>query len=667
MSCATGYSGSDGTVACVGNSQNGDQPQVSITCTENACSPIDLGTQLVGDDTDPCSQDLRLTTHSDTTCNVRCHNGYEGPGGTFTCSADADDDDAPTQSVSCAEIFCDAYVLPSNVVGGDTDPCSNAIQLSTHTDTSCNVKCQSGYSGTPTTISCPIDASSGQSPIGSISCTENYCEAYEFDVSVTQGSTDPCQNGVPLSTHTDNYCTIQCNTGFNGDEGYVTCSSTSDSNAAPMVRISCVANTCEAILLPDSLVPDLNAEVPCENGLVLNTQSENLCSVQCAPGYRGNGGTIECSASASNGDPVTPQTDCVQNVCLPFNFGSAYVTASSLSACTDSIRLSSNEECVVSCAVGYDTTSQTGQTTVKCALDASNNEEATALAPCTELMCPSVDYAVGVTGASTSDGCSMISELSAVTNPSCRLACSVGYTYQSGDEFQRCSKSGDLIANNFTCRENACAPLSLGPGEVGSGQTPCTDNLVLNTATSPTGCTYRNAQNESMIAVCSRDSNDGDNVTIELDDSNQLRCQSFSFDSTVYQSSESNGCYSGIELSSVSDPSCNVECVEGTTGTGGTLTCNTATSYSGVPLFQANCTENECVLPTNLNALNLQVSQDSDACDMSGTLTTRTNTSCTMKCADGLYGYGTFTCPDDALHGTQAVVSVECSEVTCNE
>ena len=81
------------------------------------------------------------------------------------------------------------------------------------------------------------------------------------------------------------------------------------------------------------------------------------------------------------------------------------------------------------------------------------------------------------------------------------------------------------------------------------------DGIVLNTATAPTGCTYRNAENVSMIAQCTRDSSDNANVTIQFDDSNQLRCQSFSFDSTLYQSAESNGCYSGIELSSVSDPS----------------------------------------------------------------------------------------------------------------
>ena len=467
------------------------------------------------------------------------------------------------------------------------------------------------------------------------------------------GTTDPCEDNVALSTHTDNSCTIQCNAGFSGNEGSVTCPTDSDNGAAPIVSISCDENSCQAVSLPDTLVTDSTASVPCENGLVLNTQSQNSCSVNCAPGYRGEGGIIYCSETASNNDPVTARTDCVQNVCLPFSFGSAYVTpeASATLPCTDSIRLVSNQECVVFCAVGYNTPYQTGETTVKCKQDANNNDEAEVSTPCTELTCPSISYATGVSGASGSDGCSTVSQLSAVTNPSCRLECSVGYTYESGDEFQRCSTTGALIQNDFTCRENSCAPFSLGPGEDGSGQTPCVDGIVLNTATAPTGCTYRNAENVSMIAQCTRDSSDNANVTIQFDDSNQLRCQSFSFDSTLYQSAESNGCYSGIELSSVSDPSCNVNCMEGTRGSGGTLTCNTATSSDGIPLFQANCTENECVLPTDLAALNLQVSQGSDACDMSGTLTTRTNTSCTLKCADGLYGYGTFQCPDDAAHG----------------
>ncbi len=106
----------------------------------------------------------------------------------------------------------------------------------------------------------------------------------------------------------------------------MTCQTDSDNGAEPIVSISCVENTCQAVSLPDALVTDSGASVPCVNGLVLNTQSQNSCSVKCAPGYRGIGGIIYCSETASNNDPVTARTDCVQNVCLPFSFGSAYVT-----------------------------------------------------------------------------------------------------------------------------------------------------------------------------------------------------------------------------------------------------------------------------------------------------------------------------------------------------
>ena len=78
---------------------------------------------------------------------------------------------------------------------------------------------------------------------------------------------------------------MQC--GFSGNEGSVTCPTDSDSGAAPIVSISCDENSCQAVSLPDTLVTDSTASVPCENGLVLNTQSQNSCSVNCAPGYRG--------------------------------------------------------------------------------------------------------------------------------------------------------------------------------------------------------------------------------------------------------------------------------------------------------------------------------------------------------------------------------------------
>jgi hypothetical protein len=651
----------------VGDSNSGDPPQVYISCTENQCEAISLSSQLTGGDSDPCSNGLRLSTHSDTSCNVKCNTGYEGSGGTIQCSADAVMDASPTESVSCTEISCSAYVLPAHVTGGDSDPCTDISLLTTHSDPSCNVKCEPGFSGIPATISCPVDSTSGDAPSGSISCTENMCTAYQFDISVTQGQTDPCQNNVALSTYSDNSCNLQCNVGFSGAGGSVTCASNAENGASPSVIIDCAANTCAGISIPDYLVTNSESIVPCIDDLVLNTQSgSNTCGVKCAPGYSGSGGVIECSSTASNGDTATPNTDCVQNICSPFRFRSVYeepIIISSGVKCTRGIRLASNEECIAVCAAGYATSSQNGEVVVKCPQDADDGMAWETSTPCSELTCPSFTYPTGVTGASTADGCS--STLSAITKPSCRLDCSVGFTYVSGSDILQCNTSGILVQNNFTCRENSCNPFTLSSGEIGWGDTPCVNNIVLNTATAPTGCTYRDAQNKSMIAICSRDSEDGDNVTIQLDDSNQLRCESFSFDTTVYQAAEINGCYSGIELSSVSDPSCEVDCAVGTSGPGGTLTCDEVTSSSGTPFFQGNCTENQCVFPSDITSLDLQ--ESGGTCDINGVLTSRTNRSCQLKCAPGLYGTGTFTCPEYATDGMQVQYEVMCTEVLCNK
>ena len=101
------------------------------------------------------------------TVELQCLHGYRG-GGLYTCNVAS----SPYMkgTAQCTENVCGAYTLPTNVIGGDTDPCTTGIQLSPILDHECHVKCAPGFSGTPATISCLLNSVNGEYPSGSITC-----------------------------------------------------------------------------------------------------------------------------------------------------------------------------------------------------------------------------------------------------------------------------------------------------------------------------------------------------------------------------------------------------------------------------------------------------------------------------------------------------------------
>ena len=60
----------------------------------------------------------------------------------------------------CVENTCEPHNFGPHVVSGQTDGCSDGIQLSAHTDPTCTVACDSGYSihSGSTTVSCAVGA-----------------------------------------------------------------------------------------------------------------------------------------------------------------------------------------------------------------------------------------------------------------------------------------------------------------------------------------------------------------------------------------------------------------------------------------------------------------------------------------------------------------------------
>lgn len=85
---------------------------------------------VVGGSSDPCkpASDFRLSTVSDTSCNLRCAFGFEQKGGgtgesTLKCGVDG----KLVGDLECIEIKCPAYTkFNTGVEGGSSDPCKPA-------------------------------------------------------------------------------------------------------------------------------------------------------------------------------------------------------------------------------------------------------------------------------------------------------------------------------------------------------------------------------------------------------------------------------------------------------------------------------------------------------------------------------------------------------------
>ena len=69
-------------------------------------------------------------------------------------------------SVSCTENSCSAYPFPAGALPGASDPCSDGIVLQPVSDPACTIACGAGFSAGNLNVSCPPDASPGQSTSG---------------------------------------------------------------------------------------------------------------------------------------------------------------------------------------------------------------------------------------------------------------------------------------------------------------------------------------------------------------------------------------------------------------------------------------------------------------------------------------------------------------------
>ena len=169
-------------------------------------------------------------------------------------------------------------------MGGNASPfsraCTNGVQLNTHTDTTCNLQCQAGYSGSNAELRCASDAMFGMDAITSISCVENTCAVYSWPSgvrSVSTGSAHACNEDTRLSTHTNPSCVLTCESGYTGQDATLTCPSDASNDQAPTTNISCVENSCAEFSFDPSIVTTNSRSDACTNSVTLSTRTYSTC------------------------------------------------------------------------------------------------------------------------------------------------------------------------------------------------------------------------------------------------------------------------------------------------------------------------------------------------------------------------------------------------------
>ena len=86
------------------------------------------------------------------------------------------------------------------------------------------------------------------------------------------------------------------------------------------------------------------------------------CTVNCAPGYSGSGGTVTCDASTQDQDASFDNVQCTENECTLPDLDAVNLVLSS--SCSTPLTTRTNSECTTECASRYYSTSASSTLTL---------------------------------------------------------------------------------------------------------------------------------------------------------------------------------------------------------------------------------------------------------------------------------------------------------------
>ena len=343
----SGYEGSSESLTCADDAELGDDATTTIVCNEKICAPYSFTLGVTGGETDGCTDNITLSTVQDSQCTLSCRAGYSGSDTTLRCETSIVSGENPTlddPTFSCTENTCAPFQFEANMqIDLAANPkCTLPItQLSTNTNSSCNFYIQGSPNNEFKSLVCASSAND-QDNVSIIDYVpdQQICSRFTFSDGMIPGSSDPCFDGIVLSTHIDRECTVSCRQGFTGVEGRVLCDSNSNDDDPPITNVTCLENSCASLVLRNDLVGDASEGNACSNGMILNTQSQRSCDVQCGSGYVSGTGTYDCASDASNGDSATTRLICTEVQCNPYSFPDGVEgDDSSGAACVNGVRL----------------------------------------------------------------------------------------------------------------------------------------------------------------------------------------------------------------------------------------------------------------------------------------------------------------------------------------
>ena len=128
-----------------------------------------------------------------------------------------------------AAVQCRPYLFENGVEAGAAAPnpkCKNSVAL--NAGETCSIQCGAGFAAFASTVSCPLNAVSGQTAAGNLACKANRCAPFAFGDGVIAGEGEAgCSGYMHGELEAGSSCAVRCNpAGFQTQTGTVTCALT---------------------------------------------------------------------------------------------------------------------------------------------------------------------------------------------------------------------------------------------------------------------------------------------------------------------------------------------------------------------------------------------------------------------------------------------------------